>query len=232
MPRRQDKSNKEALGDAEAVAITIARRLRLVRNFAGKRRIDGPLTPTLSPRSMANKSATRWNVNRAIDPGERGQKNEPGTPNDPLFACDRNFARHLDHEGPERRGYVKATAVDPFDGGAWDVRISNDRMDYIARRSLGQVKDMAFVLPHVLTCPTCIFQGNREDGESEWLCYCGVPPRAFDQHGREILPPEGMVFLVFLNAERVAYTWRWECCDSEKSTFPQEHEQRFDRQVL
>ncbi len=134
---------------------------------------------------------------------------------------------------PERRGYrVIRNAIDPRDGTTWDIRVSEAKIESIAKRSWGQVKELAYLVPEVLSGPTAVFQGVREVGEKDWLCYCGVPGYAYAKDGRRIAARIGEVYLVFVNADRVAYNFRWEHCDTVKRSFPKDYETRFDIWVL
>jgi len=138
----------------------------------------------------------------------------------------------VDKELPERRGYGVVEAIDPHDGGRWEMRVSERRMKSVAERSRGQVLELAYVLPEVLRCPTAIFQGIREEGEEDWLCYCGLPSHGYRRNGDRISAPEEEVYLVFVSADRVAYNSRWERCDQGNSKFPEDYQNRFDKWVL
>jgi hypothetical protein len=121
---------------------------------------------------------------------------------------------------------VTISGVDPSDGKLWDIRVSHQRMDLVAKRGIGPAKELAHIVRETLNSPTAIFQGIREEGESEWLCYCGLPSHAYHRiSGDRILPHEGEVFLVFVNADRVAYNWRWEKCDPRDPKFPMDYDQ-------
>jgi hypothetical protein len=55
---------------------------------------------------------------------------------------------------------------------------------------------------------------------------------AYDKQGKEINPYPGEVFLVFINAERVAYNWYWDNCDPDDVTLPRGHAARFRERLL
>lgn len=132
-----------------------------------------------------------------------------------------------------RRGYSSLQAVDPTDGQLCPLLISHHRMDQIAKRGTGASKELAFVVPWVLLHPTAIFQGVREDAEGEWVCYCGVPPRAYENKSgaaREPWPNE--VYLVFATDEGVIYCNRWDDCDPENPKLPVDHDRRFSKRLL
>jgi hypothetical protein len=132
-----------------------------------------------------------------------------------------------------RRGYrLIDDAIDPRDGKPWQLRVSEDKIKLIAQRSCGQAKELAYVVPEVLRIPSCIFQGVREEGEKDWLCYCGVPSHAYKKNGDRVEAWEGEVYLVFVSADRVVYNFRWEACDSEKQCFPKDYAKRFYKWVL
>jgi len=136
-----------------------------------------------------------------------------------------------------RRERLVVSAVNPVDGTMMEVMVSYERLHAVASRSKGQIKEAAFVVPEILTRPAAIFEGlNREedlDNESDgWLCYSGVPTRAFNKDGLEISPWPAQVFLVFVNSEKMAYLWYWYACDEDDPCLPQGYQNRFDRRAL
>ncbi|NLF07989.1 MAG: hypothetical protein GX594_08420 [Pirellulaceae bacterium] len=94
---------------------------------------------------------------------------------------------------PDRRGYEKIPAVDPMDGKLTEVYISHGRMDFVAARGMGAAKDLAWSVPEVLLAPTAIFQGVREEGEKDWLCYVGKPRHSYSRDGQTCPPPAAIV---------------------------------------
>ena len=131
-----------------------------------------------------------------------------------------------------RRGYATVEAIDPSDGKTWDVLISHTKMDTIAQRGMGHAKELAHIVPKILRQPTAIFKGVREEEEAEWLCYVGIPSVAYHPTGESREPWPGEVFLVFVNSERIAYTWRWEKADPRDRRLPVDYENRFDTRAL
>lgn len=83
-----------------------------------------------------------------------------------------------------------------------------------------------------------MFEGIRWEDDDDggavdgWLCYCGKPKLAFASDGSAIDPYEDEIFLVFVNAEGVAYNWRWEKCDEDDPTRPDGYRVRFCREVF
>lgn len=59
-------------------------------------------------------------------------------------------------EPKSRRDYLTLQALEP-DGSQGEVLISFDRMQTVARRSLGHAKECAYIVPKVLQEPTAIF---------------------------------------------------------------------------
>lgn len=140
--------------------------------------------------------------------------------------------------GPEgtRRQYLVLPAVNPEDGSVGEVQISYDRMQAVARRSMGHAKECGIIVPSVLQMPTAVFEGLRQDEDDDprgvgWRCYCGIPEYAYRADGSKRSPYPGQVFLVFVNDERVAYNWRWERADEDHPDLPQNHADRFRRRL-
>lgn len=136
-----------------------------------------------------------------------------------------------------RRKYLTLEAVDPATGSKCEVLISFDRMQVVARRSMGQAKECGRIVPQILQQPTAIFEGLRLDEDEDrqgygWRCYCGIPEHAYHADGAERPPYPGQVYLVFVNDKQVAYNWRWERADPDDPRLPESHQQRFKRKLL
>ena len=133
---------------------------------------------------------------------------------------------------PDRRDSHLWKAIDFRDGGTWDIRVWTRDLLASARVSEGRAKESVFCAPEVLRKPRAIFQGVREEGELNWLCYCGIPSHGYHRGGSTRTPWPNQVFLVFVNHERVAYSWRWDNCDQLDKYLPVDHENRFVKRVL
>jgi len=136
-----------------------------------------------------------------------------------------------------RRGAILLDAINPGDGKFCKVQLSHERMQAVARRSLGQAKECGYILPVILQKPTAIFEGLRLDDDEDrrgvgWRCYCGMPTVAYRTDGSERTPWPDQVFLVFVNQENIAYNWRWETADSNDPQLPINHLGRFKRRLL
>jgi hypothetical protein len=134
-----------------------------------------------------------------------------------------------------RRTYLKLKARRP-EGGECEVQISYERMQAVGRRSMGQAKEAAYLVPLVLQSPTAVFEGLRRDEDEDrggygWRCYCGVPDRAYRIDGTQRPPYPGQVYLVFVNDEGVAYNWRWENADTTDPDLPENHSVRFQHRL-
>lgn len=133
---------------------------------------------------------------------------------------------------PPRRGYATIPAIDPTDGRLMEVYVSLTRIEIVAKRGMGAAKDLAYSQREVLTAPTAVFRGVREEGERDWLCYVGIPKHSYTADGHTRPPRAGRVFLVFVNDEGVAYNCRWEPCDVENAKLPVDYRARFSERVL
>jgi hypothetical protein len=122
--------------------------------------------------------------------------------------------------------------VDPEDGKLWHLLVSDQTMDLAAKRGMMHAKLLAHCVPEVVLAPFAIFRGVREEGERNFLCYCGRPKHAYARDGETTPPYQGEVFLVFVSDERVIYNWRWEPSGSADGKLPEGHEARFDERVL
>jgi hypothetical protein len=60
-------------------------------------------------------------------------------------------------KGGTRREYILLDAVNPDDGKPCKIQVSFDRMQTVARRSLGHASECGYILPVILQKPTAIF---------------------------------------------------------------------------
>lgn len=137
----------------------------------------------------------------------------------------------------EHAGRVCIAAVDPVSGKTIEVEISHRRMHTVAIRSLGHAAECAFLVPYTLQHPGAIFEGIRLEEDEDrrnagWYCYCSVPECSYNEDGVPQSAYPGQVFLVFVNARRVAYNWRWAKADADSPQWPVDYATRFTRRAL
>lgn len=133
------------------------------------------------------------------------------------------------------RLYFKAS--DPT-GGDIQVSLTHRRLHAEAKKGCWAIWEVKKLVPEILENPKAIFEGIRWDEDEDrtsdadgWRCYCGVPRASYDHDGHPHPPYPDEVYLVFVNAEGVVYNWRWEACDPDNTTVPQQHGSRFCKQV-
>jgi len=136
-----------------------------------------------------------------------------------------------------RRQYLFIEAIDPVSGKLILVQISHDRLMMASDRKKVNLLEAAFLVPHVLKRPTAIFEGLRQEEDEDrrgvgWRCYCGIPRCSYRPDGTEAPPYRGKVFLVFVNLDGIAYSWRWDKMDRDDSCLPIDHEHRFKKRLL
>jgi hypothetical protein len=136
-----------------------------------------------------------------------------------------------------RRGYSTLRAIDPHDGGEWDVLLPNDKMDWIARQGMGAARELADTVRWALLNPRHVYRGVRDDerdvDDDGWLCYVARPKHAYDRRtGEKRDPWPGEVLLVYVTDERVVYLWYWDECDEHDDTLPRYFEERFTERVF
>lgn len=135
-----------------------------------------------------------------------------------------------------RRDYLSFAALEP-DGSTSKVLVSYERMQTVAKRSMGHAKECGYIVPTLLEQPTAIFEGLRLDEDEDrqgygWRCYCGIPTAAFRADGTSRPAYPDQVYLVFVNDERVAYNWHWEKADPDDLNLPVDHADRFKKRLL
>lgn len=130
-----------------------------------------------------------------------------------------------------RRGYRLVPAIGLVCGSTVHYLLSEQKITATALRGMGHAKDLAYCLREVLSDPTAIFRGVREEGERNWCCYVGRPKHSYDRNGNTCPPRRDRVFLVFVNDEGVIYNWRWERCAEDDDGLPEGHDDRFNERV-
>jgi len=136
-----------------------------------------------------------------------------------------------------RREKLTVKAINPVDGKSYEVALSHSRIKETAKRGMGAILEASRLVEYVIQNPTAIFEGIRRDADdpnygASWRCYCGLPTCAFNASGKEVNPPAGMVFLVFVNDEMVVYNWRWDKADADTPRYPHNYKDRFRERVL
>ena len=139
-------------------------------------------------------------------------------------------------DAPTRRDALAVNAFDPTTAGDMTVYISYERVQAVGKRSKGQIKEAAYLVPQALQCRGPVFEGlcTEEDEDKRgvgWRCYCSLPSKSYSPDGDECPPRRGQVYLVFVNEDRVVYNWRWERADTDHPDLPRGHEARFKRRL-
>ena len=137
---------------------------------------------------------------------------------------------------PSRTRRLSVPALDPVKKQLRSVTVSNTRLK-ACRRSLGQVKEAAEIVPMILKSPEAVFRGLLRDEDephkgTAWLCYCGRPTKAFRCDGAETRPWPGQVFMVFVTCEWVVFNWYWYEADKDDPNIPYDHAVRFKERLL
>jgi len=128
----------------------------------------------------------------------------------------------------------KFWAVDPRGNGndKWQLRVKESLRNHCLKRSGADLLTLAHIVPAACGDPTRIYQGVREEGEQEWLCYCSQPLTMYTgRHGKEAKSKENEVFLVYVNADRCVYAFSWEQAEAQNSGVPKDEEKRFQIRV-
>lgn len=137
----------------------------------------------------------------------------------------------------EKRFHKTVQACDPHDGGVWDVLIASDKIAWAGQNGWGHAHDLAFLVPWSLLNIKQMYRGVRDDereiDEDSWLCYVAAPSFAHD-HKRKVKVAAwpNQVFLVFVNAQRVAFNWYWCKCDAYDPDAPLDCDSRFKEKVF
>jgi hypothetical protein len=137
----------------------------------------------------------------------------------------------------ERRGYATLQAVDPHDGGQWDVLLSHDQMDWIAANGKGAARELADTVRWSLLNIRHLYRGVRDDDrdvdDDGWLCYVATPEHAYNwKSGEKVRSWPHQVFLVYVTDERVVYHWRWDDCSEDDPHLPVDYLKRFRDKVF
>ena len=132
-----------------------------------------------------------------------------------------------------RRNALTFTARDP-DGGTYEVYIRESRLLALAKVGRWILLEARDLVPMTLRTPTVIFEGIRWEKDEDkdrpgWRCYCAKPAFMYDRSGERSISDPHRVFLVFVDADGVAYNWRWERADELDPETPQGNERFADK---
>ena len=122
--------------------------------------------------------------------------------------------------------YLIRQALDPNTGQiGLEIKIRADRIQGMAKRNNKDDEENAITLIEALRNPNAIFGGLRLDDDPAWFCYAYRPVKLSSDR------PENRVFLVFINADMVAYNWDWAEADSRALSrgeyLPDDYKSRF-----
>jgi hypothetical protein len=136
-----------------------------------------------------------------------------------------------------RSGYAALPAIDPHDGGEWDVLIPGKLMDWVKSRGEGATRELCDTVPWALKNIRRMFRGIRDDerevDDDGWLCYVSRPSHAYDwKTGKRVPAWPGEIFLVYVTDERVVYHWCWVKADPDDPDLPIDHDERFKAKVF
>jgi hypothetical protein len=136
-----------------------------------------------------------------------------------------------------RKGYAVVDAIDPHDGGTWNVLISPQFMEWVKRQGMGKTRELTDSVRWVLLNPAMLRRGlrdiERDIDDDGWLCYVATPPRAYDyKTGAQRPPWDGEVMIVCVTDEGVLYGWWWVQADPDDPRLPIGHQQRFRERVF
>ncbi len=136
-----------------------------------------------------------------------------------------------------RRDYSVVDAIDPHDGGLWDVLVSPGFLEWVKKRGMGRTKELAYSARWVLLNPAGLYRGVRDtdhDVDDEgWLCYSAIPPDAYDyKTGERRDPWSNQTMMVCVTDERVLYDWWWVPSDPESPNLPINHQLRFREKIF
>lgn len=131
-----------------------------------------------------------------------------------------------------RRGDHVIQGKNPETGALWDLRVEGKFASRTCRHGRGSTLELTTLVPGVLLDPTRIYQGVRDEGENEWLCYVGIPAKRFRADGGEFQPDDRDLLLAFINVDRVLYNFRMERSEKPFSGIPMNEAARFKRRVF
>jgi hypothetical protein len=114
------------------------------------------------------------------------------------------------------------------------LRLDRSDVDAIRRFPPYIVHQLIKCGPGLASAPTAVFRGLRVTGEprirSGWAVV-GRPSARYDNSGRALPAPKGMVFAVFADADGLVFDWDWIESDPKDPLLPEASPDRFSRRV-
>jgi hypothetical protein len=124
-------------------------------------------------------------------------------------------------------------AIDPFTGKKWQIYLRDATMDRAVKIGPGALKELGFTLREEVQIPKAVFQGVREEGEPNWLCYVCRPDKAYNYRtGDRCRAWPGQVFIVVVDDDLIIRRALWVKADPNMPDLPENHDTRFDKRLL
>lgn len=110
------------------------------------------------------------------------------------------------------------------------LKVDSDDLDAV---TCGMPAYVVYALSRIATevvkNPSVVFEGIRnEGGLRQGFAYFGIPRHSFDNTGRVVKPPKGMVFAVYTDGQGFVFDWDW-VLEGDKPGAPINWKQRFSR---
>lgn len=157
--------------------------------------------------------------------------------------------RDAEKQLADRPGFVTLDALDPRDGGTWNLLLSRVKMDEVTKDGMGAIHEMAHTVRFALESPFAVFQGVRAmpgDGRGEaegldldvndWICYVAMPNERYDLRTGNIRSTSldrrrPRTFAVYVTSRRVVYWWNWLKAKAVDCPLPDDYVTRFQHIV-
>jgi hypothetical protein len=127
---------------------------------------------------------------------------------------------------PVRRGYRGFEALRPDGRGTWEVYVSYDDLERVAKLGVRRFQELAGLVPDALRHPVAVFRGVRVH-EADAFIYVGLPNQPFAFPGSRRTGRRDEVLVVYLTSDRVIYNWRWLPADPVVRVLPRDHQELF-----
>jgi hypothetical protein len=111
-------------------------------------------------------------------------------------------------------------AINPHNGKKWKVYVRKKTMEDAVKRGPGKVRELGYTVPDAFLYPKAVFRGDRDEGESNWLCYVSRPEKCYDyKTGDSRRAWLGEVFVAKLDEFRILQWFGWLKEDDLESHF-------------
>jgi len=120
------------------------------------------------------------------------------------------------------------------DGTTFEALVMYSTLERLRKYPAWKSKQLQYLVPPALRSPKGIFKGIRDENDF-WRAYVDHPSKNYQSKGQTVYTvdfPDGFVFCVYLNEQKVVCNWHVVENDENNPKFPENYEERYGHHIL